>query len=275
MVGVAIIKKINKSTENFIKKLQKQLSKNKDVYIDKSVNSKIDREASNLGKEKLIADHLRDISKNYSKSKSHETLFLLLKLYEFNKQVHSSLLKELKEDKKLLNKRIKVTLSKKGVGKDIFKKLMKIGDKHYKFVRDFARNFNKKKRYSPKLIVKVVEHKRKAEMIYQALGNIQSRRTLHKVLLNKLDSVFVTLVDTTADLAGKIASTIKSVHTNKTAKIKHQISEIDAIISSKVVTLREFAYKYSFNVIHSDKFLDLDGNKLVLVTRQDHRHLAV
>lgn len=268
------IKTISKSSDSIIKKIEKRLAKNSDVYIDKSITKKIDREISTLGKEKLIADHISDLAKGYGQDSKDRLLFLLIKLYNLNKQVHESLLRELKNDKKLLSHRIKAKISKKKVHIDIYKKLLGIANRHYQFVKDYAKNFNPSKRYPTSLILSVVSHKRSAEAIYKALANIKMRKTLHSVLLQKLDKVFQSLADSTADLSNRIAALARDVSSGRMRNLKEHAANIDLVISSKVNILREFAYKYSYNVIHSDHFYDLDGNKLILVTKHDHRHAA-
>lgn len=272
---ILIIKTISKTSESIIKTAEKLLAGKNEVYIDRIVNKKIDREISNLGKEKLIADHLKDLAAKYDEDARNKTLFLLVKLYNLNKQVHESLAKELKSDKKLLSERIKAKMSKGKVHKDIYRKLMDIANKHYQFVKDYARNFNPVKTYPSSLVLRVVDHKKKAEAIYRALSNIRMRKTLHKVLMHKLDNVFQELINATADLSKKIAQVVKDASSNKTRNLKSDAEEIDTIISSKVGILREFAYKYSYNIIHSEHFFDLDGNKVILITEKDHRHLAV
>ena len=158
--------------------------------------------------------------------------------------------------------------------KDIFKKLLAIADRHYQFVKSYAKNFDSKIKYPTSAILSVVAHKRKAETIYKALANIKARKTLHKVLVEKLDTVFHSLIDSTADLSNKIAVLARDINANKVRSLKDHAQVIDSVISSKVEVLRDFAYKYSYNVIHSDHFHDLDGNKIILVTKSDHRHYS-
>lgn len=272
---VGITKKVTKASESIIRKVEKELAQNNEVYIDKSVNKEIDREISNLGKEKLIADHINNLARNYDEHARDKLLFLLVKLYSLNMQVHESLIRELKSNKKLLIKRITDKITKGKVHKDLYKKLLAIANKHYEFVKNYAKHFNPKKKYAPSLVSSVVDHKRKAEAIYNALTNIKVRKTLHGVLLHKLDDVFQSLINSTADLSNKIAEVAKQVSNDNLRDLKNSAEEIDSIISSKVDVLREFAYKYSYNVIHSDHFFDFDGNRIILITENDHRHLAV
>ena len=268
------IKTITKSSESTIRRIEAQLAQNNEIYIDKTINKKIDMEISTLGKEKLIADHINDLAEKYNEDDANKALFLLVKLYNINKQVHESLIRELKSGKKLLSRRINAKMSKKGAHKDIYRKLLGIANKHYQFVKNYARNFNPVRRYPSRLILSVVMHKRKAEAIYTALANIKTRKTLHGVLLHKLDNVFQSLINSTADLSSKIVVAARDVKSGKIKDFESKAKEIDSIISSKVDILREFAYKYSYNVIHSDHFFDLDGNKIILVTRNDHRHYS-
>ena len=267
---MVIIRAIIKTSDSIIKKIEKQLSKNNEVYVDRTINKKIDREISTLGKEKLIADHINDLADSYDENAANKVLFLLVKLYYLNKQVHESLIRELESDKKLLSRRIKTKISKNRVHKDIYRKLLDIANRHYQFVKNYAKNFNPKKTYAASLILSVVAHKRKAESIYEALINVRMRKTLHKVLVHKLDEVFQSLINSTADLSNKIAITVRDVNSNKINDLKANAKEIDGIIASKIDVLREFAYKYSYNVIHSDHFFDLDGNKIILITKRDH-----
>ena len=81
-------------------------------------------------------------------------------------------------------------------------------------------------------------------------------------------------LDVTADLSNKIAVLARDINANKVRSLKDHAQVIDSVISSKVEVLRDFAYKYSYNVIHSDHFHDLDGNKIILVTKSDHRHYS-
>ncbi len=268
------INTIKKSSDSIIEKIERQLARSSEVYIDKAINSKIDHMVSTLGKEKLIADHINNLSKNYNKDLRDKVLFLLVKLYRLNKQTHESLMRELKNGKKLLGKRVNSSISKNNAHKDILKKLLAIADKHYQFVKNYAKNFNPKIKYQTSAILSVVAHKRKAETIYNALANIRTRKTLHKVLAQKLDTVFQSLIDSTAELSNKIAVLAQDINTNKVRSLKDHAQIIDSVISSKVEVLRDFAYKYSYNVIHSDHFHDLDGNKIILVTKNDHKNYS-
>lgn len=272
---VVTINTIKKSSDSIIERIERQLAQNSDVYIDKSINNKIDKIISTLGKEKLIADHINDLANNYNKDSKTKALFLLVKLYRLNKQAHESLLGELKNDRKLLDKRVNISISKNNAQKDIFRKLLAIADKHYKFVKNYAKNFDPRMKYPASAILSVVAHKRKAETIYKALANIRARKTLHRVLVQKLDTVFQSLINSTADLSNKLAVLAGDISKNKIRNLKDHAQVIDSIISAKLDILRDFAYKYSYNVIHSDHFFDLDGNKIILVTRNDHRHAAV
>lgn len=268
------IKTIAKSSDSIIQRIEKQLAQNSEVYIDTAINKKIDGEISTLGKEKLIADHISDLAKGYDSDSKDKLLFLLIKLYNLNKQAHESILRELKNDKRLLNSRIKTKVAKSKVHVDIYKKLLSIANKHYQFVKDYAKNFSPGKRYPTSVILSVVSHKKSAEAIYKALANIKMRKTLHSVLLQKLDKVFQSLADSTAELSNRIAALARDVNSGRMRNLKDHAQAIDNVISSKVNVLRDFAYKYSYNVIHSDHFFDLDGNKLILVTKHDHRHYA-
>lgn len=271
----SITNKITKSSESIIKRAEKELGGVNDIYIDRNINKKIDREISSLGKEKLIADHINELAGNYDEDGRNKLIFLLIKLYNLNKQVHESLIRELKNNKKLLSKRINTKMSKDKAHKDIYRKLLAIANKHYNFVKEYAKNFNPLKKYPASLISGVVGHKRKAEAIYTALASIRTRKTLHQVLVHKLDNVFKSLINSTADLSNKIARVVRDVSSNKTNNLKSSAEEIDTIIISKLDILREFAYKYSYNIIHSEHFFDLDGNKIVLIAPNDHRHLVV
>lgn len=265
------LKNISKESEKIIKRAEQDLARSSEVYIDKTINRKIDREISNLGKEKLIADHILNLAESYDNRERDKILFLFVRLYGLNKQVHESLIRELKNNKKLLNKRIKLQMHKKKAPKDIYKKLLAIADRHYRFVEHYAKNFNPNKKYPTSLIASVVSHKRKAEFIYKALANIKSRKTLHNILLHKLDNVFQSLINSTAELSNKIALVVKKVSNDQLSGLNAEANAIDDIITAKLEILREFAYKYSYNVIHSDHFFDLDGNKIILVAMADHR----
>lgn len=261
---------ILKISDNIINSIQKELQKSSEVYVDEVINRRVDREVSHLGKENLIADHIANLTKNYGKTKKNNVLFLLVKLYNINKQVNQSLSLELKNDKKLLDKRIK-TRENKAAYKDVYNKLLKIADKHYKVVEDYAKHFNPKKKYSNFVINNVVYHKRKAEAIYKELANVKMRKTLHSILLTKLDKVYQSLMISTVNLANSIANLTKNVKNNNVKALRTKAEEIDNAIASKLEVLKDFAYKYTFNIIHSDHFLDFDGNKLVLVTKKDHK----
>lgn len=261
-------KKIAKTADKVIESVEKELSGASEIYVDKTINTKIEREISHLGKESLIADHVYNLSKKFNKKNKNRVLFLLVRLYNFNKQVHESLTKELKNDKKLLNKRIKTKIDKNQVHKDIYKKLLKIANGHYKVVKNYADTFNPKEKHSRKLILNIVYHKRQAETIYKALANIKMRMTMHKVLLKKLDMVFRALIEFTVDLANKISQIVKAIKNNKAGSLSKKTKGIQAVVSDKVDVLRSFAYKYSYNVIHSDHFFDFDNHKIVLITKK-------
>lgn len=261
-------KKISKSTDKVIKNVEKELSLANEVYVDKTINKRIENEISHLGKEKLIVDHIFNLTKKFNKKNKNKILFLLVKLYNFNKQIHESLVKELKNDKKLLNKRIKTKITKNNVHKDLYKKLLKIADSHYFIVKSYAKSFNPKIKYSRRFILKIVDHKRKAQAIYNSLTNIKMRKTLHKVLLKKLDTVYQTLIEFTVDLASRISQIVKDIKKNKGGNAKKRATIIQGIVSDKIGVLRSFAYKYTYNVIHSEHFFDLDNNRIILITKK-------
>lgn len=260
-------KTISKTSHNLMKKVEKELLGAGEIYIDKTINRKVEKEISHLGKEKLLVDHVYKLTKKYNKANKNKILFLLVRLYNYNKQVHESLIKELKNDKLLLNKRIKTRMDKKKAHKDIYKKLLEIANKHYNVVKNYAENFNPKKKYLRSFILNIVYHKRKAEAIYKVLTNIGMRKTLHKVLLKKLDSVYKALVEFTFQLANMITSLVKDIKNNKVKSISKKAKEIRDIVSNKIEILRDFAYKYTYNIIHEEKFYDFDNNKLVLITK--------
>lgn len=263
-------KTITKSADKVIESVEKELSGASEIYIDKAVNNRIEREISHLGKEKLIVDHVYELSKKYNKKNKNKILFLLVKLYNFNKQVHESLANELKNDKNLLNKRVKTKVGKNKVYKDLYKKLLKIANAHYDIVRSYANSFDPKIKYNRKFILNIIYHKKKAETIYKALINAKMRNTLHKVLLKKLDKVYQALMEFTVDLANNISQMVKDIKSNKMGKVSKKSRDIHSIVSGKVGVLRSFAYKYTYNLIHSDKFYDLNNNKIVLITKKAH-----
>jgi len=133
-MGKIATKKIAKSADKIIKDLEKELEGAGEIYIDKKINDRIEREISHLGKEKLIVDHINNLSKIFNKKNKNKTLFLLVKLYNFNNQIHDALSKELKNDKKLLSKRVKTNIERNKVHKDLYKKLLKIANNHYEIV---------------------------------------------------------------------------------------------------------------------------------------------
>ncbi len=262
------IKTILKTTNSYIGKVEDEIHGLGDVYIDKPINRKVEREISHLGKEKLLVDHICGLSKKYNEKNKNKILFLLINLYKYNKQIHESISRELRNDKKLLNNRIKKNINKKQAHKDIYKKLLKIADKHYNIVKTYVEHFNPKKSYPPKLILRVAHHKDEAEKIYKSLTNFRMKKTLHKVLLIKLDEVYKALIKSTVQLASMITLLIKDIKKNRRADIKKRSKHIQDIISSKTEILRDFAYKYTYNIIHSEEFLDFDNHKIVLITKK-------
>jgi len=266
-------KKISKSADKLIKSVEKRFQSEDTVYFDKTINSKIEQEISHLGKEKLIVDHIHNLSKKNSKNNNNKILFLLIKLYRLNEQVHDSLAFELKDDRKLLNKRIKSKIEKNKVHKEIYKKLIKIANNHFNYVKKHIRNIKAGSKFPREPLQTLMYHKRKAEVIYKELINVKMRTTLHKVLLKKLDNVFQELYNFTVDLADNIAGLVRDMQNNRKNKLIKRTKNIQSIVSDKIGILRNFAYKYSYNVVHSEHFFDLDGNRLVLVTKRDHARI--
>lgn len=260
-------KKIAKSADKIIKSVEKELSDSSEVYVDKTINKRIENEISHLGKEKLIVDHVYNLTNKYNKKNKNKILFLLVKLYNFNKQIHESLVKELNNDNKLLNKRIKTKIEKNNVHKDLYKKLLQIANSHYFIVKSYAKSFDPKIKYSRKFIFNIIDHKRKAEAIYKSLANIKMRKTLHKVLLKKLDKVYQALIEFTVDLASRISQIVKDIKNNKSGNVKKKATIIQDIVSNKVGVLRSFAYKYTYNIIHSEHYYDFDNHRIVLTTK--------
>ena len=263
-----IPKTISKRTQNVMKGIEKHLEGSNEVYVDKSINTRVEREISHLGKEKLLADHIKNLSKKANQTNKNKMLFLLVRLYHFNNQVHQSLVKELRNDKKLLSKRIKTKFDRKKAHRDVYKKLLKIAKAHYTVVKKYADHFNRKTKYSKKFIANIVNHKRRAAAIYESLTNVRMRVTLHKVLLRKLDSVYKMLIDSTVDLANEISQTASAIKNNKAKNVNKRTKEIQSLVSDKIDVLKSFAYKYSYNIIHSDYFYDFDNHKMVLITKK-------
>lgn len=263
-----VINQIPKTTDNIIKKVEKELQGVSDIYVDKKINRKIEREISHLGKERLLVDHIYNLSKKFDKKNKNKVLFLLVKLYNFNKQIHESLSKELMNDKKILNNRIKTKIDKNKVHKDLYNKLLKIADKHYKVVKDYAKTFNPRKKYSTSFINNIVYHKRQAERIYKTLTNVSMRKTLHKVLLVKLDKVYQELINFTIKLAKIISISIKDINNNKINNFRKKSKEMQQIVSNKIEVLGSFAYKYTYNIIHSNHFFDFDKNRIILIKKR-------
>lgn len=261
-------KTIAKSTDRIIKNVEKELKDSGEVYIDKKINDRVEHEISHLGKEKLIADHVYDLTKKFNKSHKNKILFLLVKLYNFNKQIHESLRLELKNDKNLLNNRIKSNVEKNKVYKEFYTKLLKKANQHYAIVKKTAKDIDPKKKYSRIFVLNIVYHEKKAKALYKILINLRTRKTLHKVLLAKLDKVYQSLIESTVDLSKRIVMMVKYVKNNKVANVRKSTNSIHSIVSNKIGVLRNFAYKYSYNIIHSDNFLDFNGNKIVLVTKK-------
>ncbi|MCH8003114.1 MAG: hypothetical protein IH934_00645 [Nanoarchaeota archaeon] len=250
--------------------MEKRFQSESTIYFDKTINSRIEQEISHLGKEKLIVDHIYNLSKKNNKKNKGKIMFLLIKLYRLNEQVNESLVFELKNDRKLLNKRIKTKIERNNVHKDIYKKLLKIANNHFNYVEKHIKNIKAGRKFPREPLQTLMYHKRKAEVIYKELINVKMRATLHKVLLKKLDSVFQTLYNFTVDLADNIAGLVKDIQNSKTNKLNRKTKNIQSIVSDKIGILRNFAYKYSYNVVHSEHFFDLDGNRLVLITKKDH-----
>jgi hypothetical protein len=113
-------------------------------------------------------------------------------------------------------------------------------------------------------------HKNKAETIYKSLINVKMRNTLHKVLLKKLDQVYQVLMEFTVDLANNISQIVKDIKSNKVGRVRKEAENIRGIVSDKVDVLRSFAYKYTYNIIHSEHFFDFDNRRLVLITKKAH-----
>ncbi len=268
-------KVIARSIDKLMKNVEGELKKSNEIYVDPKVNSRVEREISHLGKEKLLAGHIASLSEDFNDSNRAKILFLLVKLYNYNKQVHESLTNELKQDRRALNKRIKAKVLKNKVYQEIYGKLMKAANKHFNIVGDFVRKIKTGKRYPKSYVMEVAYHEKKAEDIYDAVINLKTREKLHKVLLLKLDEVYSSLIEFTVDLAKQIAILVKDVQSQRTRGLREKAGALQHIVSSKVIVLSDFAYKYSYEIIHSDHFFDLDGKKITIVTRNDHRHLAV
>jgi len=239
-----------------------------DIYINEKINKRVEREISHLGKEKLIIDHINHLAAKSTSTNANRMLFLLIRLYSLNKQIHDSLTREMLNDKKLLSKRIKSRIKDENVHREIYKKLLYIASKHYKAVSEYAKRFNSKKKHTKDEIMDVVQHKRRAEMIYKALINAKIRNTLHKVLLIKLGRVYNSILSFTLDLSEHIPRIAKEIKENDLANVKKASERIDDIINAKIEILREFAYKYTYNILHSQEFLDFDSNKVILMSRK-------
>ena len=61
---------------------------------------------------------------------------------------------------------------------------------------------------------------------------------------------------------------VKYVKNNKVANVRKSTNRIHSIVSDKIGVLRNFAIKYTYNIIHSEKFLDFDNNKIVLISKK-------
>jgi len=251
-----------------MQKVKQELEEANEIYIDKKIKKRVEKEITHLGKEKLLVDHIYSLSKKFNKDHKNKALFLLVELYHLNTQVHQSLARELKNDKKLLNKRIKTKIDKNKVHIDLYKKLLKIADKHYQVINYYVKHFNPKKVYSRPYILGVIYHKKRAEHIYKTLINSKMKKILHHLLLKKLVDVYESLIEFTVLLANQITDLAISIKNNKAKNLDKKSKEMQLIVSNKTDVLSNFAFKYTYNVIHSDKFLDFDNNKVVLIGKK-------
>lgn len=259
-----VIKKISKLDDKIIRNIEKKLSGNK-FFIDKKINSRIEREISHLGKEKLIIDSITRLSKNIPKNK---VLFLAVKLYHLNKQIYESLAKELKNDKKILNKRLSSKISKNKVHFELHNKLLKIADKHANIVKEYYKKFKLNSKNKHHHLLKIAIHKRRAENIYDSLNDRRVKTILHRLLLLKLDQVYKNLIEGSVELSKNIVALTKAIQSSNDKKVKKINNMIDYIISENIRLLRNFAFKYSYNVVHSEKFFDSKNNEFILATKK-------
>ena len=135
-------------------------------------------------------------------------------------------------------------------------------------MKKHAKTFDPKKIYRHGYILKIVHHKRKAEAIYDSLAGKNMKKIMHRILLKKLDGVYKALIDSTVDLAKDILAIVKDIKNNKVSRFGKKTKEMQTIVSDKIDVLRSFAYKYSYNILHSEKFFDFKNKKIILITKK-------
>ena len=268
MVNLTKFSILNK--DKLIEKLEKDISKS-GISIDKALDAKIERQISHLGKEMIITNIVARLSKRLQSSKNdilkNKILLLLIKLYKYNRQVHDSLKRELTNDRKLLNKRIKAKIHSNNVHMEIYNKLWKIANEHLSVFGNHARNHSPDIRYHPYYVIKMIYHKNKAEKIYKALSSKNVRKTIHKILLTKLDKVYNALLLLSSELSKHIISSINCIKVNRNGDLVLHTHQMEGLIDSKIRVLRNFAFKYSYNLIHSQEFFDSKNNRIILATK--------
>jgi hypothetical protein len=264
------MKSIPKSRSNFIGKLEDEFLSDNELYVDKSLNKKIEDKISHLGKEKFISEVILKLDAKLKNKENglqkKKILVLLIKLYRYNQQINETLKGELSDNKKLLNKRIKTRINSHNVHMDVYNKLLKIADSHLNIVSKHAKNHAPNKRYDRNYVIKIMYHKKKAETLYKTLSKKNVHWVMHRVLLKKLDQVYNELMTMTVELAEEIVDCAKLIKSGK--KHNKSVTEIYHIIEDKVRFLRNFAFKYSYNIIHSGEFFDSKNNKMILVTKR-------
>jgi len=230
----------------------------KHTISDKRILSRIEKEGSLLGKERIICDQLSSFSKKSSKNTRMQLILMLIRLYKTNTQIVESLEKELKNDKKLLKKRVSQKLKK--VHAELHGNLLTVAGRHTKAARVHYGKYIPEKSSTHGHYHIASHHKKKAENLYKFLMSRGAREMLKKVATVKLEKVYKELISDSKKIAAAIEKDVSAIEKNR----KVDLDYIRYLVNRQIIALSHFATNYSKSLIHTAQFVDNLSNKIIL-----------
>jgi hypothetical protein len=253
-----------KPSKKDIKRME-QLYKDVEKFtiIDKKILDSIDREKCILGKELMLCEQIHAVNSSVlGKEARYQIILYLIRLFSYNLQVHQSLTKELENDKELLKKRVEKAMREKKVHNEIFDSVMKVADNHFNSGKEHLKHIRKEDSSTHYHAHLALNHKNKAEELYNTLMDKNIKRVMQKVAMIKLESTYKKLLEKCESLASMISQSIRSLEkgTQKNMSFHHLTQQV----FEQNLLLRQFAVNYSKSLVHAAEYRDHLNNKIVI-----------
>lgn len=265
---------IDKRLSKNIYLIEKETHKNlNETKLNKQIQNKINREASLLGKEKLICSQIVFLYRKSASIKDkgltdkirQQLIYLYIELFKLNHTLHKVLLKELRADAVLLRKWITIKLENKQTYKDFINKTKKLANGilikckyHMKMYYDSP--LNKKAHLS--LAVQAVSD---LETLKEMLKRDNHLVFFRKLILTKATKMFKKLLILSDENSRLIAKYVRSLKRESQAINEIEWNRVILIIDHQINALHHFAQNYNNYIIHSEPFY-IGKKKHIIIT---------